>query len=240
MKKRITSFYVVLVEPKFPGNVGAVARVMANFDFKHLILVNPCALNDECYARSKHASFILDQAEKFDSFSDVTKKLDYLVATSSIDYQNDKKHLRHPIYPDELTKKVFELDAKVGLVFGREDYGLFNEEIEKCDIMVRIPTSENYTSMNLSHAVGLLLYNIFIKKDFKPVETRKMNGLEKEKLFSFFETLLDEIDMAEHKKEKTMIMFRRLIGRAMPSTWEFHRLMGVFDKTLDKIREKKK
>lgn len=227
-----------MVEPKFPGNVGAVARVMANFDFNKLILVNPCDLNDECYARAKHASKILDDAEILDSFEKTFEKIDYLVATSSIDYKSDKKHLRNPMYPEEFTRKVFEIDANVGLVFGREDYGLFNEEIEKCDIMVRIPTSQGYSSMNLSHSVGVLLYSIFIKKDFKPIESRKMDGLEKEKLFSFFETLLDEINLPDHKKEKTMIMFRRLMGRAMPSTWEFHRLMGVLDNTLDKIREK--
>lgn len=212
---------------------------MANFDFKKLILINPCDLNDECYARAKHASEILDNAEIFDSFSKIPEKLDYLIATSSIDYESEKKHLRNPVYPEDLTKKIFELNCKTGLVFGREDYGLFNEEIKKCDIMVRIPTSENYDSMNLSHSVAVLLYNIFIKKDFKPVETRKMNGLEKEKLFMFFETLIDEIEIPEHKKEKTIIMFRRLIGRSMPSTWEFHRLMGVFDKTLDKIQKEK-
>jgi tRNA/rRNA methyltransferase len=212
---------------------------MANFDFKKLILVNPCDLNDDCYARAKHASEILDNALIFDSFSKIPEKLDYLIATSSIDYESDKKHLRHPVYPEDLTKKIFELDCRVGLVFGREDYGLFNEEIEKCDIMVRIPTSEKYSSMNLSHSVAVLLYDIFIKKDFKPVETRKMNGLEKEKLFSFFETLLDVIDIPDHKKDRTMIMFRRVIGRSMPSTWEFHRIMGVLDKTLDKIQKEK-
>lgn len=235
----IPDFYVVLVEPKYPGNVGAVARVMANFNFKKLILVNPCELNDECYARAKHAGEILDNSEKVDSFGKISKKLDYLIATSSIDYESDKKHLRNPVYPKDLTKKIFELECKVGLVFGREDYGLFNEEIEKCDIMVRIPTSEKYSSMNLSHSVSVLLYNIFVKKDFEPIETRKMNGLEKEKLFSYFETLLDDIDIPDHKKDKTMIMFRRLMGRAMPSTWEFHRMMGVLDNTLDKIKENK-
>lgn len=228
-----------MVEPKFPGNVGAVARAMANFDFKKLILVNPCELNDECYARAKHASKIIDEAKIVDSFKKIPKILDYLIATSSIDYESDKKHLRNPVYPDDLTKKIFELDCKVGLIFGREDYGLYNNEIEKCDIMLRIPTSKNYSSMNLSHSVGIVLYNLFVNKDFKPVENRKMNGLEKEKLFSFLETLIDETNIPEHKKEKTMIMFRRLIGRAMPSTWEFHRMMGVLDNTLDKIKEKK-
>lgn len=212
---------------------------MANFDFKNLILVNPCDLDDECYARAKHAKDILTNAKIVETFEEVTKICDYLVATSSIDYKSDKKHLRNPVYPEEFTSKIFELDCKIGLVFGREDYGLLNNEIEKCDIMIRIPTSKNYSSMNLSHAAGLLLYTLFLKKDFIPTETRKMNGLEKEKLFLFFERLLDEIDLAEHKKEKTMIMFRRVLGRAMPSTWEFHRMMGVLDNTLDKIREKK-
>ena len=210
---------------------------MMNFDFKNLYLVNPCKLDDECYTRAMHAKKILDKAKIFSSFEDAAKKLDYLVATSSIESQNDKRHLRNAVLLEELAEKIFEVDGKVGLVFGREDYGLFNEEIAACDIMLRIPTSESYQSMNLSHAVALVLYALYAKKLFTVKEKRLIGKIEKEKLYEFFFDLLDEINYPEHKKENTKIMFRRIMGRAMPSKWEYHTLMGVLSKSLEKIKK---
>ncbi len=212
---------------------------MANFDFKNLYLVNPCKLDDECYARAMHASKILDDAAIFPKFGDAVKNIDYLVATSSIDSKNDKKHLRNALSLEELSKKIYEIDGKIGLVFGREDYGLFNEEIAVCDTMIRIPSSESYPSFNLSHAVALVLYSLYIKKKSK-IKKRTIGKIEKEKLYSFFSDLLKEINYPEHKKENTEIMFKRIMGRAMPSKWEYHTLMGVFSKSLEKIKNKKK
>ena len=212
---------------------------MANFDFKNLYLVNPCKLDDECYARAMHASKILDDAAIFPKFGDAVKNIDYLVATSSIDSKNDKKHLRNALSLEEVSKKIYEIDGKIGLVFGREDYGLFNEEIAVCDTMIRIPSSESYPSFNLSHAVALVLYSLYIKKKSK-IKKRTIGKIEKEKLYSFFSDLLKEINYPEYKKENTEIMFKRIMGRAMPSKWEYHTLMGVFSKSLEKIKNKKK
>jgi len=138
---------------------------------------------------------------------------------------------------EELAEKIFEIDGKVGLVFGREDYGLYNEEIAACDAMLRIPTSDAYLSLNLSHAVNIVLYTLYIKT-FTSKERRRMGKLEKEKLYAFFSDWLDEIQYPEHKKENTKVMFQRLMGRAMPSKWEYHTLMGIFSKTLEQTRNK--
>ena len=187
-----------------------------------------------------HAHKILDGAKIFNSFEEAVKNIDYLVATSSIVSQNDKRHLRNAILLDDLSEKLFELDGKIGLVFGREDFGLYNEEISACDIMLRIPTSEAYLSLNLSHAVALVLYSLYIKRETAPIEKKTIGKVEKEKLYTFFSELLDVINYPEHKKEKTEVMFRRIMGRAIPSKWEYHTLMGVFSKTLDKTKDKKK
>ena len=211
---------------------------MANFDFKKLILINPCKLDDECFSRAMHAQNILEDAKVFSSFKESVKNIDYLVATSSIETISDKKHLRNAIEPENLYEKLFEIDGNIGLVFGREDYGLFNEEIAHCDVMLRIPTSSDYLSLNLSHAVALVLYPIFIKSKTDLKEKRIIGKVEKEKLYSFFSELLDLINYPEHKKEKTNVMFKRIMGRAIPSKWEYHTMMGVFSKALDKIRKK--
>jgi TrmH family RNA methyltransferase len=212
---------------------------MMNFGFDKLFLINPCKLDDECYARAMHANKILNEAKLFSSFEEATKKMNYLVATSSIEHKKDKKHLRNPVYIGDFADKIFDIKGKIGLLFGREDYGLFNDEIAACDIMLRIPTSESYLSLNLSHAVSLVLYNLFIKREFIPKEKRDIGIIEKKKLNDFFSELLEEINYPNHKKENTKIMFRRVIGRSMPSKWEYHTLMGVLSRTLEKIRTKK-
>ncbi len=235
-ERNITNFYVVLVEPKYGGNVGAVARAMMNFNFDKLYLVNPCILDDTCYARAMHAGEILDKAEIFSTFEDAVKNLDYLAATSSIEYVKDKKHLRNPVLLEDFSEKIYEVEGNVGLVFGREDYGLYNEEIAACDIMLRIPTSESYLSLNLSHAVSLVLYTLHLKREFTPKKRRDIGKIEKEKLYEFFSRLLEERKYPVHKKENTEIMCKRIMGRAMPSKWEYHTLMGVLSKTIEKIR----
>ena len=235
----IPEFYIVLVEPKYGGNIGAVARSMANFNFKNLYLIKPCDLDGDCYARAMHAQDILNNAKIFTSFEKAIKHLDFLVATSSIESKTDKKHLRLSLNLFDFCDKIFEIEGNVGLIFGREDYGLFNEEIAMCDIMVRIPTGSTYSSMNLSHAVTVVLFSLFIHGSKKNNTIRKLDRIEKEKLFSYFSQLLNNIDYPEHKKENTNIMFKRLMGRAMPSKWEYHTFMGVLSRSIKKIQKNK-
>ena len=178
-----------------------------------------------------HAYKIIDNAKIFKTFGEAIKDIDYLISTSSIDSKNDKRHLRNAVLLENLTDKILKINGKVGLVFGREDYGLFNEEIASCDIMLRIPTSESYPALNLSHSVALVLYSIYIKHKYEPRTKITIGSIEKEKLYKFFSELLKEINYPEHKKENTEIMFKRIMGRAMPSKWEYHTLMGIFSKS---------
>jgi len=235
----LSLFYVVLVEPKNSGNIGAVARAMMNFDVENLYLVNPCELDNVCYARAMHATTILDNAQTFSCFKDAIETLDFLVATSSIESKTEKRHLRNPVLLEEFSEKIFEGKGKIGLVFGREDYGLYNEEIAACDIMLKIPTSECYPSLNLSHAVTIVLYSIYLRRTCIPTRRRSLGCLEKQKLNEFFAQLLDDIEYPAHKKEHTKILFKRIMGRAMPSKWEYHTLMGVLSRTKGQIKRKK-
>jgi len=229
-------FTIILVEPKYSGNIGSVARVMKNFDFHNLYLVNPCDLNDEGYRRAMHAVDILENAKIFQSFEDAIKDVDFLIATSSIETTSEKKYLRNPMYLPEFSKKIYEIEGNIGLVFGREDYGLYNDEIKKCDLLLKIPTSNVYPSMNLSHAVAIVLYTLYIE-GFTPRKPRHIDKIEKEHLYQFFRELLDIIEYPEHKKDKTYIMFKRILSRAMLSKWEYHTLMGILNNTLHKLKK---
>ena len=189
-------------------------------------------------------SFVIPAYNEEDNIGELVDSLVTLRKKNKWDCEivvvNDNISDSTPNIINDFAKKIFELQGKIGLVFGREDYGLYNEEIAECDALIRIPTSESYLALNLSHAVSLVLYSLYIKNEYIPKEKRNIGKIEKEKLFGFFSNLLEEIHYPEHRKENTKIMFKRIMGRAMPSKWEYHTLMGVFSRTLEKIRDKKK
>ena len=212
---------------------------MKNFEVSNLILVNPCDITDEAYIRAVHAGDILDQACVFSSFKKAISSIDFLVATSSKETISEKKHLRNHLYLHEFSKKIQDTKGTVGLLFGREDVGLLNEEIAQCDIIVNIPTNPEYKALNLSHSVGIFLYNLYIQGTDLPQKRTPLDEQEKNLLYLAFSDLLHEINYPSHKEENTEIMFKRLISRAIPSKWEYHTLMGVINTAAKQLRKKK-
>jgi len=223
----IQYYKVILVEPKHPGNIGAVARIMKNFDVTSLSLVNPCDITDDSYIRAVHADDILDNAQIFPSFEKATESIDFLAATLSKETLSEKKHLRNPLYLHEFSDRIQAAEGTIGLVFGREDFGLLNEEIDECDVIVRIPTNPAYKALNLSHSVGIFLYSLYVVDTEIPEKRTPIDGKEKQHLYKAFSDLLNAIDYPLHKKEKTEVMFKRMMSRSIPSKWEYHTLMGV-------------
>ena len=212
---------------------------MMNFDFADLTLFHPCDLSEEAYQRALHASEILDRARIVSTFQEAIEPCDYVIGTSSIVHKKGKKHLRTPVQLDEITNKIRDKNGTIGVVFGREDYGLYNEEIAQCDILVNIPTSQEYPALNLSHAVGIVLYTMYIGLQEIPAVRTEIGSLEKEKLNQYYASVLDLINYPDHKRENTELMFQRLMGRAVPSTWEYHTLMGVFASIVKRLQKKK-
>ncbi len=226
---------VVLVEPKNEGNVGAVARAMKNFDVHELVLVNPCAIGTEARQRAMHGEDVLEAAVVVPDFATAIQDADLIVGTSGIDTNSEKRFARIAVPPRDLAAKVQGTDGAVALLFGREDFGLLDEELHQCDLLVTIPAAASYPILNLSHAVTILLYELFSARTSKKA-ARAMSGLEKEKLHLAFADLLDATDYPAHKIGRTRIMFRRMMGRAVPSGWEFHALMGVLQRATKRIR----
>jgi len=235
------NFSVVLVQPQTPGNVGAVARLMGNFAVENLYLVDPDELDDEAEARAMHAKDILSGAKIVEDYEDLVKKFDLVVGTSGINTERAKKFLRKAEPAEKFARSMKEYDGEVALVFGREDCGLNNEELKRCDRLVRIPASDDYPILNLSHAVGIVLYELF--KELGDVQVKsegKVSGeSDRERLVENFSRLLETVDYPEHKREKTEIMFRKILGRASLTRWEYHRLMGVFSQISRELDEKR-
>jgi tRNA/rRNA methyltransferase len=234
----VPQFRVVLVEPLNDGNVGAIARSMMNFGFEDLYLVRPCAIGEEATKRAMHGIDILRNAQTVFDEKDALGGVDFVAATSGVSTTNDKHFARIALSAKEFAEKVKSVNGTVALLFGREDFGLDKETIKKCDFLVTIPANPAYSILNISHAAAILFYELF-SSGVEKWEPREAGDIEREKLYEYFSMLLDSIDYPEHKKEKTKVMFRRLIARSVPTTWEFHTLMGVIDGALKKSSDGK-
>ena len=226
---------VVLVAPKYEGNIGAIARSMANFDVSELYLVHPCEIGDETYRRAKHGADIIDNCEIVETIEEAVKDCFLIVGTSGVTTKNDKNYVRVPISAHAFAERVKDYDQKIALIFGREDIGLLQDELARCDILVNIPTSETYPILNLSHAATIVLYELFGTDLKRPMPA---DHREKEQIFEFFDDLLEAIDYPEQRREYTSIMFRRMMGRAVPTKYEFNTIMGVFGDAARIIRKK--
>ena len=216
---------IVLVRPKFEGNIGAIARSMANFDLNELYLVEPCEIGDEAYRRSKHGSHLLKEAVTVGTLNEAIDGCFLIVGTSGIVTKGEKNYARVPITAAEFAERMNGYDEKVAILFGPEDTGLFQDELERCDILITIPASDSYPVLNLSHAATIVFYELSQNVAAAPTPA---DPDEKERMLLFFDELLDCIDYPEQRRANTAIMFRRLMGRAVPTKWEYQTIMGVF------------
>jgi len=229
------SLYVVLVEPSKPQNLGSIARVMMNFGFHNLIIINPQVdLTDpEIEIVARKANYIINQAELFSSMSEVRKKLDFLIGTTAR-VGSDYNLKRVAISPNQLLNEEWTQE-KIGVVFGREQYGLLNNEIVLCDLIATIPTHEAYSVMNLSHAVAIILYFIFQK--YSCINTAKLKERpkhraasyeEKQQLMTYYENLVRTTDYHPEKYNVVLQAFSNVLSRGYVTGREITALMGVF------------
>lgn len=149
---------IILVSPEGEYNVGFVARLCANFSIRELFLVSPKCNLKEAERFAMKGIEILREAVVVDSLEDAIRDVSLKVATSSIaDIEGDP--LRRSIRPWYLGK-IYD-GRKTALIFGRESVGLTREEIRLADYLVFIPSNESYPVLNLSHAVSIILYELF-------------------------------------------------------------------------------
>jgi TrmH family RNA methyltransferase len=156
MSEPVRELVVVLVEPHHPGNLGAVARAMANMGAEHLRLVNACAIDDESRALAWGALHLLERAERYPDFESAIEDCTTVVGFSA----RDGRFRLPPLLVSDAAAELRARGGKIALVFGREDSGLRFEEIERCHRLVRIPTTGPHSSLNLAQAVLIGLYEI--------------------------------------------------------------------------------
>ncbi len=155
---------VILVEPKYEGNIGSVARVMRNLGYDGLSMVNPPDIGDTAMAMAVHARELLEKAYVTESLEDAIKGSNVVIGTTAKPGIMDGKSrspVRAPfLTPSELRELLRGKTGTASILIGRDDVGLNNEELEICDIIVHIPTSKEYPVMNISHALTIILYEL--------------------------------------------------------------------------------
>jgi tRNA/rRNA methyltransferase len=234
---------IVLVNPIYEGNVGSVARVMKNFGFQNLILVNPCKIGNFARAMASHAIDILDSAT-IGTLEDVLQNSELIIGTTGITRAGS--FTRSP-YP--LTKLNEKLSGKVGvasILFGREDQGLPNQILNQCDMIINVKTNPAYPVMNISHAAAVILFSISglcptTSSELCPTtssEPFKIASHEDlERLLGHISDVLKDIEFPVHKRKRVLFTLKRICGKSELTPKEVRMLRGILSRIQTSVRQ---
>jgi len=229
----------VLVEPREPANIGASARAMKNMGFKTLCLVKPAEINDEAQRLAHNALDVLEGAKHYAGLNAAIDDKELVVAVAR--RTGKRRGMTLPL--DQAVQKLYEVatENKVALLFGREDRGLYNDEVNECGLLLTIPADKEHPSLNLSHAVILVAYALsrvpYDKQTIQvtpPQSRHRRSALvthgELDVLYMRMAgiiTLLDYIPRGDRNLEKQIIdNLKHFIGRAGLTYWEMKMLHG--------------
>ncbi len=216
---------VVFVEPGYSANTGALCRVMKNFGFSELTLVNPrCEVRGiDAYKGAKHAKDVLENAKIANSFEDAAKGCDFVIGTTGIKMRN-RGTIRSAVFLREFLRKINYYEGKkVALVFGREGTGLNKDELDRCDILLHIEAAPQYPVLNISHAAAVILYSISKFKS-ESVE-RPAHESEIVALKRYFSEISGRF---KRRNMRASVAFRRIISRAQINEHEAKALLNLF------------
>jgi tRNA/rRNA methyltransferase len=226
---------VVLVRPKEDGNVGAVARVGRNFGIDRLVLVASRApVGSEARRRSMGGLALLRTARRSPTFDRAVEGSDLVVGTTDLSTGRSTAYLRRSVSPERLGEIVRTLEGRVSLVFGPEDNGLSRTELARCDLLVHIPARREFPTLNLSHAVGIVLYALHRARGTADPESTPapelllLDGREKELFLERLSELMARTGYPAHKRRGLILLFRRVFGRATPTEAEYRMMLGLF------------
>ncbi|MGZ7067824.1 MAG: RNA methyltransferase [Methanobacterium sp.] len=230
--------YIVFVEPESPGNIGFLARTMKNFGFKNLVLIDPCELENEAYYQAMHAKDLIWNHSAYNSLEEFIQRenIGFTVGTTRM-AGGSYNVSRIAVTPQDFAESL-NVNAKTAIVFGREGNGLSNEEVSLCDVIVTIPTDENYPVLNISHAAAIILYEIFKREKKYPREDLEAaTKAEKELLIEEMDKLIKYTGYPPHKMKTSSTVFKRIIGRAFIAGREAHSLIGTLRRIRGKLKE---
>lgn len=224
---------IVLVGTTHPGNIGAAARAMKTMGLERLYLVNPAGFpSAEATAMASGADDLLARAVVHDTLEDAIADCRLVLGTSARPRTLDWSTLGPE---DAAGLAVTEASRhQVALLFGRERYGLTNDEVKCCQHLVQIPANPEYSSLNLAQAVQVICYELARQGtvarspvvDHEPASSEAL-----ESYFDHLERTLREIGFLKDQSDKLMLRLRRLYHRARPDATEINILRGILSDT---------
>ena len=232
---------VVLVEPEHDGNIGLIARAIKNFGHYDFWLVRPKArLTQEATALASHAQDILKNARLVSNLDDALRDCDYAIATTAIVGKSTSNLGRKSLTIREFAQRAADINMKAAIVFGRESKGLTNAEIERCDLVVTIPTSADYVTLNIAMAVSIALYELQITKGENSSFFERASREARLRLINTFEELSKEVCLPAYRISLAKKALGNVISRGFISEREASLIVGVIRKAVDGTRLEKK
>ena len=235
MSDVLNNVRVVLVGTLYSGNVGAVCRAMANMGIHDLVLAEPriCDAWEEAARMAVHATDILEARQEVATLAEAVADCAFVVGTTA----RGGLYRQHVKSPREWAPELSQLahQGRVALVFGREDKGLSNEEIGQCSHLIRIHVHPAYTSLNLSQAVLICCYELFVAMDaYEPPVEKSVPAVaaRKNRMMSIWREMLLQIGfMKEEKADHMMQGIQRIFSRGVYSDDDVSIMMGVARQT---------
>ena len=224
---------VVLVGTSHPGNIGGAARAMKNMGLSRLVLVEPEDFpSGDAVARASGATDVLDAALVVGSLEEALVGCSLVIGTSARD-----RRIPWPLLdPRECGVTSCEQAAaggEVALVFGREYAGLTNEELQRCQYHVHIPSNPEFSSLNLAAAVQVLAYEVRTAM----LNSQAATADELESFYGHLRRVLVMIGFLDPQKPRhLMTRLRRLYGRSAVSKLEMNILRGILTETEKAVR----
>ncbi|MDX1917244.1 MAG: RNA methyltransferase [Rickettsiaceae bacterium] len=206
--------YIILSRPQLGENIGACARAMKNFGFSNLRIVSPRDAwpNEKAISASAGADDIILSAEIFHDLKSAIEDLEYIYATTAIKRDMNKNYVQSKNLSTE-----FNNCAKVGIIFGRENWGLSNEDISLANSIITIDTTIDFSSLNLAQSVLVICYELF-KSNVRPDLSNAQNLASKKEMDYFLESLFDALDDRNffrilEKKDRMKLNIRNIFQR---------------------------
>jgi tRNA (cytidine32/uridine32-2'-O)-methyltransferase len=223
---------IVLVEPSHPGNIGAVARAMKNMGLGQLVLVSPRQFpHSEATARASGADDVLASARVVTTVAEAVAGCGFIVATTS---RPRDQYFSVADVRDAAERVLREAQrGPAAVLFGSERAGLSNEQLEAAHLLIQIPASAAYPSLNLAMAVQIVAYELFrargVAIDTAPAAGPLADPVEMERLYAHLAQVLEEVDFRDRTQGGTHLMarLRRLFQRAMLDRNEVNILRGI-------------
>ena len=225
---------IILVNPQLGENIGASARAMANFGLSELRLVDPRDgwPNDVARANAAKADHIIDGVRVFDTLEEALLDLNFVYATTARQREM-LKPVRGPRVAAQTLRERHERGEKVGILFGRERWGLESVEVALADEIVTFPVNPAFASLNIGQAVLLMSYEWMGTGEAKlPIKEPDSLPARKEDLFGLFDHLEGALELEnyfrpEHKRATMVENLRNIFQKAELSQQEIHALRGV-------------